>query len=186
MAWKERNDLKGIYENDDPKDEFKVRAQFTFMNPTGPIAEVSDSELVIRSGGLQRDKNVLAIPLDRISAINFKKAGLFAEGTLSFITSGLSIDSDECYIPIQSKEHNTAAEHFKEFVLARSRKKASSPSGLVASPPPSSTVPENRGEDSTKHTRSIADELRSLKELLDAGILTPDEFEAAKKRLIYG
>ncbi len=141
----------------------------------GRLLLYTDRVVITRKGlrailtvGLQGDKT---IPLDSVSSIQLKPGGAFTRGYLRFGIFGGNVApgglfaavSDENSILFDQK-FNAQAASVKEFVENWISRKHS-------------TQRENSGA-------SVADELRKLKSLMDDGIITADEFESQKKRLM--
>jgi hypothetical protein len=85
-------------------------------------------------------------------------------------------DKDENTITFKSKDQMPDAQKVHDLILELKRK---------AKEPPSSSGPN----DSTRKAShgppaSVADELRKLKTLMDEGVLTPEEFEIQKQKLL--
>lgn len=119
----------------------------------------------LSKGGSKGEKS---IPLKSITAVQFKKPGL-TNGYIQFAYSGssetkggtMSAAKDENSIMFTKKELAKAQELVD---LVENKRHADTPS---SSP-----------------QLSVADELIKFKELLDAGILTQEEFDAKKKQML--
>ena len=57
---------------------------------------------------------------------------------------------------------------------------------FAASPGPASACPATAAVPAAAGGASIADQLTQLKGLMDAGVLSPEEFEAAKQKALAG
>lgn len=111
------------------------------------------------------------IPMNSITSIQYKAGGGILNGFLQFgvlggneLKGGLSGAASDENSVIFPKDKNEKAEKIKAYIEAKiaERSKPASGSGAV----------------------SAADEILKLKQLLDAGILTAEEFEAKKKQLL--
>ena len=71
------------------------------------------------------------------------------------------------------------------LALGRPKGQESGPAESPSEPPPQWLASrEPAPASTTPAARSLADELRKLADLRDTGILTPDEFEAQKQRIL--
>lgn len=97
------------------------------------------------------------IPLDMVNSVSFKTGLLMGTITISHGSESFSIkDVPSSLCPIMTEKIKKCAEEYKGRKI-----KAETSSGF-----------------------SVADELSKLKELLDTGILTKEEFETQKQRLL--
>ncbi|MQA19297.1 DUF4429 domain-containing protein [Rugamonas rivuli] len=118
-------------------------------------------------------KGTKTIPFSSIMAIQFKEAGALFSGYLQFTIPGgnesrggvFSAASDENSFMFANKSNNELAATIKEHIEQKVRE-LRVPS-VVAQP-----------------VTSLADELQKLSGLRDSGILSEQEFQAAKLRLI--
>jgi ribosomal protein S27AE len=121
-------------------------------------------------------KGTKTIPFSSISAIQFKEAGAVFSGYLQFTIPGgneskggvFSAASDENTFMFAEKKNNVLATQIKDFIEIK--------------------VQELRTPRVTQSqiTTSLSDELQKLASLRDNGILTDQEFQSAKSRLISG
>ncbi len=116
----------------------------------------------INKGGTKGEKS---IPINSITAIQFKKPGL-TTGYIQFAYSGSSETKGGTLAAV--KDENSITFVKRELQQAKA---------LIA-------LIETKRHARTSLTLSTADEILKMKELLDAGILTKDEFEAKKKQLL--
>lgn len=98
-----------------------------------------------------------SIPLNNITSVTIDSK--FVYGAIVITTSGTTIKIDDIPVAI-AQEVKNVIEHLK----------------LQDSKPTTYTA--------EKDTFDLADEIRELKDLLDEGILTQDEFDAKKKQLL--
>ncbi len=143
----------------------------------GKMVHVADSTIRIhKAGGIfsaDRDKT---IPIRNISSVEVKKPGFFVVGFIQFsIAGGAARDSsytitggtwdalqDENSVTFTGDENYEIALRIKRYV---------------------ETYREPAVE-IKRESVSAADEIFKLKALMDQGILTPEEFNAKKKRLL--
>jgi hypothetical protein len=118
-------------------------------------------------------KGTKTIPFSSITAIQFKEAGAVFSGYLQFTIPGgnesrggvFSAASDENSFMFANKNNNQLATTIKEYVEQRVR--------------------ELRAPTTVVHpVTSLADELQKLVSLRDNGVLSEQEFQTAKLRLI--
>ena len=117
-------------------------------------------------------KGTKTIPFYSISAIQFKEAGAVFSGYIQFSIPGgneskggvFAAASDENTFMFAGRENNAAALKIKEFIETGIRKL--------------------RGPQTNSDTTSLSDELQKLARLREQGILSDDEFQSAKRRLI--
>lgn len=116
------------------------------------------------NGGIIRA--TITIPFSSIIGIQFQEAGVVLPGDFQFLTSGGDKSNDDNTFSIQYRKDNDLAKQIKEFIEAKVQE-------LQA---PRTTQPQL--------TISLSDELQKLANLRDSGILSDQEFQAAKDRLI--
>jgi len=142
----------------------------------GAHVEVTSEGIVIRRKGLVSFANhglkgEKRIPFASITAVQFKPSGTFTSGYIQFSILGgaesrgglLSATSDENSVLFKGAKQSASFERLREIVEASSK----------AARPSSATVGS-----------SIADDLTKLANLLERGILTPEEFAAQKALLL--
>ena len=145
-------------------DMFKNRFESEGENLIGVCASmkgtaqlyVSDKRVVLHEikGMMSNDEK--NIPLSSIGSINIKKSAVFA--TLEIITSGNVATIDD--VPVH------LAEEIKKIIDQVKSKNSTS-----------IDLPK-------KESGDLTDQLVKLKDLVDAGILTQEEFDAKKKQLL--
>lgn len=118
---------------------------------------VTDKRVVLHEIKGLVSNNEKSMPLSSIGSINLKSKFVYAE--LEIITSGNKAIIDDVPVAI-AQEVKNVIEHLK------SQDKKEEYSAIK------------------KDTFDLADEIRELKDLLDEGILTQDEFDAKKKQLL--
>lgn len=112
-----------------------------------------------------------SIPMSSITSIQYKAGGGILNGFLQFgvlggkeRNSGLSGAASDENSVVFSKDKNEKAEKIKAFIEKK--------------------IAERSSPAQSSGTVSAADEILKLKHLLDAGIITADEFETKKKQLL--
>ncbi|CAK9108296.1 Uncharacterized protein SCF082_LOCUS50372 [Durusdinium trenchii] len=144
------------------------------MKGVGEVLEVYEDKLTITPKGVlgflsKGLKGTKTIPFFAISGIQFKKAGL-TSGYLQFTIPGgneskaglFSAASDENTFMFSGR--NELAEEIKNYIEQRTR--------------------EVRNPQDSSDRSSVADELQKLADLKVQGILSDEEFQSAKRRLI--
>lgn len=147
---------------------------FYFDGGVGDILEVYEDKVIIKhkgvlnffAMGIKGDKTIY---YTNLSSVEFKRAG-FVSGRIQFSLLGgrestggaFSAASDENTITFGKSTLNDEAEKIAEFINRRIGLARSSGSNMLSS----------------------ADELKKFKELLDAGIISQEEFDAKKKQLL--
>lgn len=118
----------------------------------------------MNKGGSKGEKS---IPIKSITAIQFKEPGL-TTGYVQFAYSGSSETKGGSMSAVKDENSIT----FVKKELAKARELVE----LIES--------KRHSESSSISPSSSADELLKFKELLDAGVLTQEEFDAKKKQLL--
>lgn len=149
------------------------------MKGVQDLLEVFDDKITITPKGFlgfmnKGLKGTKTIPFRSISAIQFKEAGVMFSGYLQFSISGgieskgglLAAVKDENTFVFAKKDNNAFATEIKEYIESM-LKVAPSLNAIQSTSAP-----------------SLSDELRKLAELRDSGILSEQEFQTAKSRLI--
>jgi len=121
-------------------------------------------------------KGTKTIPFSSISAIQFKEAGAVLSGYLQFTIPGgneskggvFSAASDENTFMFAEKKNNALAIQIKEYIETKVQELHS---------------PRNTQSQSAT---SLSDEIQKLASLRDSGVLSDQEFQTAKSRLISG
>jgi hypothetical protein len=117
-------------------------------------------------------KGTKTIPFTSVTAIQFKEAGSILSGYIQFTIPGgnesrggvFAAASDENTFMYANKVNNELAIIIKEYIEA--------------------TIRKMRAPQSTTSTISVSDEIQKLAKLKEQGILSDDEFQTAKKKLI--
>ena len=146
---------------------------------------VFEDKLTITSKGLlglaiKGLKGTKTIPFNAITAVQHRKATWVAKGYLQFTIPGgnesrrgfFAAVADENSFMYRSSE-NRLIDEIKEYVERRMRELRNP---RLVSAPAAAPVPP----------RNVADELIRLSQLNKQGILTDDEFDKAKQRLLGG
>jgi len=147
------------------------------MKGVQDLLEVFEDKLTITPKGIlgfmnKGLKGTKIIPFTSIRAIQFREAGAIVSGYMQFTISGgneskggvFSATRDENTFMFAHSKNNTVANQIKVFVetsVARLR-----------SPPP------------TVEPTSLSDELKKLVMLRAEGVLTDEEFQTVKRKLI--
>ncbi len=104
------------------------------------------------------------IPLRTLQTIVYRKGSIFANGVIQFGTLGGQSDINTVFF---FPGKNAEALEFKNYVEKKLREYQERPQGQ-----------------SVVQQISQADELKKFKELLDAGVITQEEFENKKKQIL--
>ncbi len=153
----------------------KQKSVQKIIGPLGEL-EVFQDEITITASSLtgvliRGLKGTKTIPIHSISAIQFKRAGAM-RGYIQFtIPGGLeskggmfdAVADENTFL--FDEQNNAQVEVAKNYIESRMKE--------IRSPQPTNTV-----------TPSLGDELTKLAALKNQGLLTDEEFQAAKKRLI--
>ena len=144
------------------------------MEGNGDLLEVYEDKVTITSRGLMGFilkglKGTKTIPFFSISAIQFKKSGI-TSGYLQFTVAGgnesiggvLTAISDENTFSFAGQ--NELASEIKEYIEKR--------------------IQELRKPQASSSSLSLSNEIQKLAEMKAKGILSDEEFQAAKRRLI--
>lgn len=139
--------------------------------------EVFDDHITITPKGVlgfmgKGMKGTKEIPLQSITAIQFKEAGGVFSGYIQFTILGGN--ENKGGLMAATKDENT-------FVFAR---KKNNPLALEIKTHIDSALRKLRTPQTNSSTTNISDELQKLAELNEQGILSDEEFQAAKKRVI--
>ena len=144
---------------------FKSNGKFHVVIENGYIRWTSKGIMNFMVKGSKGEKSV---PIKNISAVQIKEPR-FTAGYIQFAYSGSSeskggtfdASKDENTITFSSKKELAQAKEIKELIESL----------------------QNEGSQSTAQS-SGADELLKFKELLDAGAITGEEYEAKKKQIL--
>lgn len=149
------------------------------MKGVQDLLEVFEDKVTITPKGIlgfmnKGLKGTKSIPFTSITAIQFKEAGAVFSGFLQFTIPGgnesrggvFSAASDENSFMFANKSNNELAIKIKEYIEGNVRE-LQTPSHIAS-----------------QSTTSLADELKKLASLRDSGILSEQEFQTAKIRLI--
>ncbi|MGE7951614.1 DUF4429 domain-containing protein [Lysinibacillus xylanilyticus] len=147
--------------------EFKSNGKFTVtVDDYNVKIQPKGFSNFINKGGSKGEKS---IPIKSITAIQFKEPRL-TTGYVQFAYSGSSETKGGTMAAV--KDENTITFVKKELKQAREMV------DLIES------KRQNESTPSKNTSVSAADEILKMKELLDTGILTQDEFDAKKKQLL--
>jgi len=147
------------------------------MNGVGGQLDVYEDKLTITLKGVmglmtKGLKGSKTIPFISITAIQFKQASSLVNGYLQFTVPGgnesaggiTGAVSDENSFMFRDKKNNEMAQQIKDYIES-TISKLHAPQAAAAAP-------------------SLSDELLKLSQLKDQGILTDEEFQAAKEKLM--
>jgi Short C-terminal domain/Domain of unknown function (DUF4429) len=147
------------------------------MKGVSELLEVFENKLTITPKGVlgfmtKGLKGTKTIPFASISGIQFKEAGAVFSGYIQFTIPGgneskggvFAAASDENTFMFAEKKNNQLAIQIKEYI--------------------ESAVLKLRTPQEPASTTNISDELQKLAKLREQGILSDEEFQAAKKRVI--
>jgi hypothetical protein len=143
---------------DDEEVERMVNARYG--GGTGLLVLTNRRLLFLKDGMMKQ--TLEDFPLDKVSSVQWS-SGLTL-GKLTIFASGNKAEVDQ----VQKKDGKDLADHVRERIAG-----GSASSGPVSTPAASSSA-----------AASVADELKKLAELRDAGVLTEGEFAAQKARLL--
>lgn len=151
------------------------------MKGVQDLLEVFEDKITITPKGIlafinKGLKGTKTIPFSSISAIQFKEAGAIFSGYLQFTIPGgneskgglFSAANDENSFMFAEKKNNALATQIKEYIEAKVHE--------LRAPQAAQLKPAN----------SLSDELQKLASLRDSGVLSDQEFQSAKSRLISG
>lgn len=165
------------YIPDDSNKDLHEDAAFRFQGHNGQLYVYPDKLIIERKGLFGMVTNGLAgsktIPMSSIQNIQFKKASAFFSGFIQFgvlggiekqsgITGAISDENSIIFLEECNQQAEEIKEYIENLILSRDR----NPSTLQKS-----------------DNFSVADEILKLKQLVDMGILTQEEFDAKKKQL---
>ena len=152
-------------------------ALYSVKGVNGQIEVFEDKIVITRKGlagfsthGLAGDKT---IPMSSIQSIQFRQGGLLANGFIQFAVLGgverqggvFAAVKDENTVMLMMGEQSNAGKKIKEYIESRI---------LELSKPQAKAVQQT----------SVADEIVKFKALLDAGVITQEEFDTKKKQLL--
>ena len=150
---------------------------FQVKGVNGQVYVYEDRIVIARKGALGFMSQGLAgektIPMASIQSVQFRRGGAMLNGFIQFGILGgregrggvMGATQDENTVMLRMGEQSDIGEKIKQYVEGRI---------LERSNPQQPAV----------QAVSAADEILKLKQLLDAGILTQDEFDAKKKQLL--
>jgi hypothetical protein len=147
------------------------------MIGVGGVIEVFEDKIAITPNGVlgflnKGLKGTKEIPYASIIAVQFKEAGVLFSGYLQFTIPGgnesrgglFAAAEDENTFMFAGTNNNSKAKEIKEYIDQSIRK------ARTRQPQPPTT--------------NLSDELQKLAGLKDQGVLSEDEFQAAKRKLI--
>lgn len=147
------------------------------MRGVQDLIEVFDSKVTITPKGIlgfmnKGLKGTKTIPFSSIQAIQFREAGMVVSGFIQFTIPGgneskggvFSAAQDENTFMFAHTKNNAVAKTIKEFI--------------------ETSVAKLRAPALVVEVKSIPEEIKKLADLKAAGILTEDEFLAAKSRIL--
>ena len=153
-------------------------ALYSVKGVNGQLEVYEDKVIISRKGllgfatqGLAGDKT---IPMSAIQSVQFKEGGMLANGFIQFAVMGgrerqgglLAATQDENTVMLRMGEQSEKGKQIKEYIEGRI---------LELSKPQATTIVQQT---------SAADEIVKYKGLLDAGIISQEEYDAKKKQLL--
>jgi hypothetical protein len=143
----------------------------------GGLLTVFDDKVIIEVKGVlgfltQGLAGGKTIPMEAIQSVQFRKGGAFVNGFIQFGIMGgrekqggvLAAVDDENSV-VFSMDQNDKAEEIKNYI-----------EGIILN--------RSKGGQTVVQQASAADEILKFKNLLDAGVITQEEFDAKKKALL--
>ena len=149
---------------------------FALNGKNGQLYVTEECIVIERSGMLSFMTHGLSgrkeIPICNIKALQVKEGNMWTNGFIQFTILGgvenrgglFAATSDENTIMYEQKDNKIVAQ-IKEFVQTKMHRATSAATAVIAAP-------------------SAADEIFKLKQLVDAGVLTSEEFSAKKRQLL--
>jgi hypothetical protein len=143
----------------------------------GQIEVFEDKIVITRKGlvgfsthGLAGEKT---IPMSAIQSVQFRKGGMLANGFIQFaVLGGIERQSgvcaavqDENTVMLMMGEQSNTGKTIKEYIESRILELSKQQATIV-------------------QQTSVADEIVKFKALLDAGVITQEEFDMKKKQLL--
>lgn len=139
----------------------------------GQLSVFEDKVVITRKGALAKltqgfFKGDKTIYINQITSIQVKRGGMVTNGYIQFSLGG-GVESTKGIMDA-TKDENTVMFSYRKNELVSEIKR----------------YVENvmQAQRTSKTSSSVADEILKLKSLLDEGILTQEEFDAQKKRLL--
>lgn len=167
LGRKEIKELPSIlWENEMPE----AIIQGFYNNGTG-ILVCTNSRLIFIDKGLIYGLKVEDFPLKNISSIQYETGMIF--GKITIFASGNKADIEQ----LDKKQ----ARNFSEFVRSKISKGAETTSNA---PPPIPTPNDTNITESKSSTDIMIEQLERLAALRDKGILTDEEFESQKAKIL--
>lgn len=153
-------------------------ALYSVKGVNGQLEVYEDKVIISRKGllgfatqGLAGDKT---IPMSAIQSVQFKEGGMLTNGFIQFAVMGgrekqggvFAATQDENTVMLKMGEQSEKGKQIKEYIEGRI---------LELSKPQATTIVQQT---------SAADEIVKYKGLLDAGVISQEEFDAKKKQLL--
>lgn len=144
------------------------------MKGVEDLLDVFEDRLTLTPKGFLNKgiKGAKEIPFQSIVTVEFKEAGAWSSGYIRFTIPGTHESRDERLAGVQDR--NT-------FMFAQ---KKNNPLAIAITTYITSAVRKVRTPQVNSPTASLSDELQKLAGLKERGILSDEEFQAAKTRLI--
>lgn len=154
-----------------------MEALYYVKGVNGQISVFEDRVVITRQGFLGFASQGLAgektIPISAIQSVQFKEGGMLTNGFIQFAVMGgrekqggvFAATQDENTVMLKIGEQSNTGKKIKEYIESRI---------LELSKPQTAVVQQV----------SAADEIVKFKGLLDAGVITQEEFDAKKKQLL--
>ena len=150
--------------------------KFTLQGFKGELKVYEDRiEINKKGSGFIAGNTSKTLPMANIMSVSLTPTTLWTRGFIEFTVPGGKDSSkieealrNENALPLLSKKDNEAAAKIKAYVEEQIMKNATNKGGATI----------------VQQAASPAEELKKMKELLDADIITQEEFDAKKKQLL--
>lgn len=151
--------------------------EFVAKGATGYL-KVTPTKVILEHKGFLAmtygTRGVKEIPISSITSIQLKKPGLFSSGYIEFSFSG-GKETKGKGVKGAYENENAMVFHINEYNDFLKAKELIEKYMEEA---------KTKTEQSSASTRSVADEIEKLAKLKEQGILSEEEFESAKKKLL--
>ena len=150
--------------------------KFTLNGVKGELKVYEDRLEIIKTGrGVASDNASKTLSMSNIIGVSVTPGALWTRGFIEITVPGgtTSCNADQAMrsenaLLLKAAIQNETAMNIKSYVEERIAK----------------ITPSNFERKETRHSYSPAEELKKMKELLDMGIITREEFDAKKKQLL--
>lgn len=146
--------------------------EFVAKGYTGNL-KVTPTKVILERTGLFRSRGNVEIPIKNITAIRFREATMVRSGFIEFTFSGGQEGSSR-FGAAANNENALVFTRQQERDFIKAKKMIEQyKAELEAAPTKEQTI-----------SASLADQIRELAKLRDEGVISNDEFETAKKKLL--